>query len=152
MERCSPTITFTTPAVPFSTSGLPVDSGRVVGVRQAVAGEFNCRSRYSDAKSDDCEERRFAVTEGEELVRAFKTPSLRNVANRPPYMHAGQYASLADVVAHYNGAPAAPLGRSEIKPLHLSPAEQRQLVAFRRTLSGPLTAPPGYLEVPAVRR
>ena len=138
--------------VPFSKSGLPVDSGRAVGVRQAVAGEFNCTSRYSDGKAEQCDELRFAVTEGEELVRAYKTPTLRNVANRPPYMHAGQMASLADVVAHYSRAPAAPLGHTELKPLRLSPVEQRQLVAFLHTLSGPLTAPPGYLEVPAPRR
>ena len=138
--------------VPFSTSALPVDSGRSVGVRQAVEGEFNCTSRFSDAKPEQCEELRFAVTEGDELVRAYKTPSLRNAANRPPYMHAGQLITLADVVAHYNRAPRAPLGHTELKPLRLSPVEQRQLVAFLQTLSGPLAAPPGYLEVPASRR
>ena len=138
--------------VPAATSGLPMDSGRAVGARQAIAGEFSCTSRYSDAKPEGCDELRFAVTEGEELLRAYKTPSLRNVANRPPYMHAGQHASLTDVVAHYNRAPAAPLGRTELRPLHLSPMEQRQLVSFLRTLSGPLTAPPGYLEAPTPRR
>src|SRR4051812_7169223 len=39
--------------VPKSKLDLPVDSGRAVGVRQAVAGEFNCGSRSSDAKPDD---------------------------------------------------------------------------------------------------
>jgi cytochrome c peroxidase len=134
--------------VPFPATALPPDSGRITGVRQAIAGEFSCTSRYSDAKPEDCEELRFAVTEGEELVRAYKTPSLRNVAERAPYMHAGQSATLEDVVAHYNRAPAAPFGHSELKPLRLSKDEQRQLVAFLRTLSGPLTAPPGYLAPP----
>lgn len=135
--------------VPLPATALPPDSGRATGVRQALAGEFNCTSRYSDAKPEDCEELRFAVTAGEELVRAYKAPSLRNVAERAPYMHAGQYATLEDVVAHYNRAPAAPFGHSELKPLHLSKDEQRQLVAFLRTLSGPLSAPPGYLDAPA---
>ena len=127
--------------VAFPTVALPVDSGRSVGVRQAIAGEFSCTSRHSDAAPDACEELRFAVTEGEELVRAYKTPSLRNVAERAPYMHAGQHASLADVIAHYDAAPAAPLGHSELKPLRLSSEERRRIEAFLRTLSGPVVAP-----------
>jgi cytochrome c peroxidase len=129
-------------------SAMPVDSGRVVGARQVVTGEFNCTSRYSDAKPEDCEELRFAVTSGPELVRAYKTPSLRNVASRPPYMHAGQLASLDAVIAHYAEAPAAPLGQSELRPIHLSPNERRQLAAFLGTLSGPI-AVPVYRDGPA---
>jgi cytochrome c peroxidase len=138
--------------VPLPAAALPPDSGRIVGVRQALAGEFNCTSRHSDAKPDDCEELRFAVTEGEELVRAYKTPSLRNVASRAPYMHAGQFATLADVLRHYSSAPAAPFGHSELKPLRLSAAEQHRLEAFLHTLSGPLAAPPGYLAPPSPPR
>lgn len=65
---------------PSSHSVAAVDSGRATGVRQAIAGEFSCTSPYSDAKPDDCDELRFAVGEGLELVRAYKTPSLRDVA------------------------------------------------------------------------
>jgi cytochrome c peroxidase len=122
----------------FHNTGVPsttVDSGRAVGVRQAIAGEFSCTSKYSDAKAEDCEELRFATTDGEELVRAFKTPSLRNVAARAPYMDAGQLATLDAVIEHYNAAPKAPFGHSELKPLKLSRDEKRQLVAFLQTLS-----------------
>ena len=129
-------------------TALPPDSGRASGVRQAVAAEFACTSRWSDAGEDDCAELRFATTEGEELLRAYKTPSLRNVAERAPYMHAGQLATLADVIRHYSTAPAAPFGHSELRPLRLSPVEQRQLEAFLRTLSGPLQAPEGFLAPP----
>ncbi len=128
--------------VPLPTVALPFDSGRAVGVRQAVAGEFACTSRYSDAKDDDCDELRFAATEGEELVRAYKTPSLRGVAERAPYMHAGQIATLAEVVSHYDRAPATPAGHSELKPLTLSARERAQIEAFLRALSAPPTAPP----------
>lgn len=127
---------------------LPPDSGRATGVRQVLAGEFNCTSRFSDAKAEDCQELRFVVADGHELVRAYKAPSLRNVANRAPYMHAGQLATLADVVAHYNRAPAAPFGHSELRPLRLSRDEEGQIVAFLRTLTAPLSAPRGYLEPP----
>jgi cytochrome c peroxidase len=137
--------------VPASREVASVDSGRTVGVRQAIAGEFNCTSKFSDAKPEDWDELQFAVTDGPELVRAYKTPSLRNVANRAPYMHAGQIATLENVVAHYNAAPAAPFGHSELKPLRLSSDEQRQIVAFLRVLSGPVVAPAGWLTAPAYR-
>ncbi|HYE58015.1 MAG TPA: cytochrome c peroxidase [Rhodothermales bacterium] len=134
--------------VPLPRLALPPDSGRATGIRQAVASEFSCTGRFSDAGPDDCQELRFAVMEGEELVRAYKTPSLRNVAERAPYMHASQFASLDEVVAHYAAAPAAPFGHSELRPLRVSREERRQIAAFLRTLSGPLSAPPGYLEPP----
>ena len=124
--------------VPASTLVSAVDSGRVVGVRQALEGEFRCNGPFSDAKPDDCEELRFAVATGHELVRAYKTPSLRNVARRAPYMHAGQIASLEEVLAHYDAAPVSPLGQSELKPLHLSVQERRQIVAFLGTLDSPV--------------
>ena len=138
--------------VPLPAVDLPPDSGRAAGGRKAVAGEFSCTSRYSDAKPEECEELRFAVTEGPELVRAYKTPSLRNVAGRAPYMHAGQLATLSDVVAHYATAPAAPFGRSELVPVRLSPNERRQLVAFLEALSGPVTQPPAYPASSTTRR
>jgi len=55
------------------------------------------------------------------------------------------------VVAHYSAAPKAPFGHSEVKPLRLSTTEQRELVAFLRTLNSPITAPAGWLESPAAR-
>jgi cytochrome c peroxidase len=127
--------------VPVSTLVAAVDSGRSVGARQAMAGEFNCLSAYSDAKPEECGELRFAVTEGEELVRAYKTPSLRNVGERAPFMHAGQLASLKDVIGHYDRAPRAPFGKSELKRLKLSERERAQLEAFLRTLSAPAVVP-----------
>jgi cytochrome c peroxidase len=131
-----------------ATSAAPPDSGRATGVQKALGGEFSCTSRYSDASADDCAELRFAVTEGPELVRAYKPPSLRNVVNRAPYMHAGQLASLTDVLEHYSAAPRAPFGRSELKPLPLSQSERRQIIAFLGTLTSPLSAPPEYLAPP----
>ena len=138
--------------VQASTHSVPPDSGRVTGVRHAIASEFACTSRYSDAKPEDCQELRFVTAEGEELVRAYKTPTLRNVAERAPYMHAGQIASLGGVIAHYDLAPKAPFGHSELKRLRLSKDERRQLEAFLRTLSGPLVAPPGHLAAPPGQR
>ena len=124
------------------------DRGRMAGASAVVADEFNCKSKWSDAKPEDCTELDFLVTDAHELERAFKVPSLRNVADRAPYMHAGQLATLDDVVAHYNNAPAAPSGHTELKPLQLNASEVRQLTAFLRTLSGGTKAPAELLRAP----
>lgn len=117
---------------------LPRDQGRAQGVTALKSDEFNCRSSWSDAKPEQCRDPPQRVPASE---RAFKVPSLRNVADRAPYMHAGQFATLREVLDHYNRAPKAPSGHSEVKPLHLSPAEMGQLEAFLRTLSGGVSAP-----------
>jgi cytochrome c peroxidase len=133
------------PAVPT----LPEDTGRALGAKQVLADPFNCLGAYSDAKPGQCGELRFMKPEGEQLVRAFKPPSLRNVAERAPYMHAGQFTSLEQVLAHYNRAPASPAGHSELKPLNLSDTEIAQLIAFLKSLSGPLATTPELLKPPA---
>jgi cytochrome c peroxidase len=121
--------------VPPRAGAIAPDSGRTVGVRQAMASEFNCLGKYSDAKPGDCGEIRFAVTEGPELVAAYKTPSLRDVSSRAPYMHAGQFQSMSELLDHYNRAPAATVGTSELKPLGLSARELREIASFLETLA-----------------
>jgi cytochrome c peroxidase len=49
-------------------------------------------------------------------------------------MHAGQIQTLADVLDHYNRAPAAPAGHSELAPLSMTAEELAALEAFLRTL------------------
>ena len=119
------------PTVP----NLPEDSGRTAGAAQVLTDEFNCLSPYSDAAPEQCAELRFMLSEGEHLLRAFKPPSLRDVAQRPPYMHAGQFATLEETLAHYNTAPDAPAGHSELEPLNLSVTELEQLLAFLQSLN-----------------
>jgi cytochrome c peroxidase len=115
--------------------GLPVDKGRLAGADAVLRDEFNCRSRWSDSRSK-CAELEFLVTGEHVLERAFKVPSLRNAAERAPYMHAGQFNTLSEVLDHYNRAPKAPAGHSELEPLRLSAQERRQIEAFLRSLSG----------------
>ena len=84
---------------------------------------------------------RFTVTKVEAHKGAFKTPTLRDVARRPPYMHDGSVGSLAEVVAFYNrgGVPNPGLS-SAIEPLNLTAAEQQDLVAFLEALNGEVDA------------
>jgi cytochrome c peroxidase len=125
---------------------LPEDLGRSAGVMQVLEDEFNCRSRYSDG--GECRELEFVRAEGSDLIRAYKTPTLRGVAERAPYMHAGQLTTLHEVLAHYSHAPSSPKGHTELKPLDLSTRELAQLEAFLGTLNSPFVAPAGFLTSP----
>jgi cytochrome c peroxidase len=129
------------PAVP----ALPEDLGRSLAVEQVRSDPFNCLGRYSDAGPDHCAELKYMATEGEELIRAYKSPSLRGVADRPPFMHAGQIGTLAEVLVHYNSASNAPAGHSELKALELSSQELAALEAFLGTLSEEPEDLPGQL-------
>ena len=129
-------------------SGLAADRGRLAAIAEVKSDEFNCRSRWSDAKPEQCKELDFLAPPAPTNERAFKVPSLRNVAERAPYMHAGQLASLKDVLGHYNRAPAAPSGHTELKPLRLSAEELAAIEAFLRTLSAGHAGPAEFLAAP----
>jgi len=71
------------------------------------------------------------------LQYAFKTPTLRDVARRAPYMHDGSVATLEAVIALYDrGGIARPSRSVKIGPLGLSDGEKSDLIAFLRTLDG----------------
>ena len=69
------------------------------------------------------------------LKHAWRTPSLRDVAMTAPYMHDGVFATLSDVVWHYDQAETATTG-SELSPLNLSARDREDLVAFLESLTG----------------
>ena len=70
------------------------------------------------------------------------------MAERAPYMHAGQFTTLDQVLQHYASAPRAVLGHSELaqpgerhadrQTIRLSPADIQDLAAFLGTLTGPV--------------
>ena len=70
------------------------------------------------------------------MAHAFKTPGLREIERRGPYMHDGSIATLEGVIEHYDGGGLERPGRSGlIGPLELAPEEKSDLVAFLRTLT-----------------
>jgi cytochrome c peroxidase len=67
----------------------------------------------------------------------YKTPTLRNVALSPPYMHDGSLPTLKSVVGFYNnGGIANELRDPLIAPLGLSDSEMEDLVSLLRALTG----------------
>lgn len=124
--------------VPNARDAKP-DPGRAAGLVKVEQDEFNCLGRFSDAKPGQCAELQFMNKDKTTHLGSFKTPGLRNVALRPPYMHAGQFASLKEVVAHYVKAPPAVVGHNERDPIMLNEQEMVDLVEFLKSLSGSIT-------------
>ncbi len=94
-------------------------------------------------------------------VRAFKTPTLRNIALTAPYMHNGAFKSLDEVLDFYDHGGAlgagAKIDDQTLAPdsLHLTSSEKRAIVAFLKTLTDTSLvagAARGDQEAAAVRR
>jgi cytochrome c peroxidase len=70
----------------------------------------------------------------------FKAPTLRNVSFTAPYMHDGRFATLAEVIEHYNsGGKFSPNKSNLLYPLHLSESQKSDLLAFILTLTDSTT-------------
>ena len=114
---------------------LPRDRGRTDAITKVLSDEFNCLGRFSDALAKDCEKLRLINTNDNKNLRAFKTPTLRNAAERAPFMHAGQFKTLRGVLEFYK---SLMIGERvpELEHGKLNDTELDQLEAFLRTLSG----------------
>jgi cytochrome c peroxidase len=83
------------------------------------------------------------------MQHAFKTPGLREIARRGPYMHDGSIATLEQVVDHYDAGGIDRPSRSDLmKPLGLTAQEKADLVVFLKTLTSDLDP----TTVPAIPR
>jgi cytochrome c peroxidase len=81
------------------------------------------------------------------LANAVKTPGLRDIGRRAPYMHDGSLATLADVVRHYaEGIVERPSLSQDLPRIELDEAERADLLAFLATLD----AEPGAVPAAAV--
>jgi cytochrome c peroxidase len=73
----------------------------------------------------------------------FKVPSLRNVMQRPPYMHDGRFASIEEVLEHYStGIQDHPTLEHNLidndgnpKKFNMTPQEKQDLISFFHTLT-----------------
>jgi len=80
---------------------------------------------------------RFEITHKPQDRHAFRTPSLRNVSHSAPYMHDVTLATLEEVIEFYDRGGGTLAGKSVLlKPLGLSEADKRALVAFLKALDG----------------
>ncbi|HWM83487.1 MAG TPA: cytochrome c peroxidase [Pseudolabrys sp.] len=111
-------------------------------------GKANCASCHSGPSFTDGSFHDIGTANGDDVGRgrdfpqseklryAFKTPTLRDVARRAPYMHDGSIKTLREVIALYDkGGIKRPSRSDEIRPLHLSSEEKSDLLAFLQTLT-----------------
>ena len=79
------------------------------------------------------------------MQHAFKTPGLREISRRSPFMHDSSLATLEQVVEHYDHGGVDRPSRSDLmRPLGLTAQEKADLVTFLKTLTselGPTAVP-----------
>lgn len=93
---------------------------------------------------------RFAITQRQDDLGRFRSPSLRNVELRAPYMHNGRFNTLEEVVEFYDrGGDFPGISRDRLRILRLTAQQKADLVAF---LKRPLTDPRVAAETPPFDR
>lgn len=126
--------------VPPLKGGIPRDAGRWEGLPLLQHNPFNAAGAYSDAPNGKKAATLKSLIKKSELWGQFRTPSLRNIALSPPYMHQGQLPTLAAVVDFYadlhlagnQGHHREPF----LQPVQLSQSERADLVIFLHSLNG----------------
>jgi len=135
--------------------GPPRDAGRHAGLRALRDDPFNAHGTFSDQRDGARARELGQLVAGPETWATFRTPTLRNVARTAPYMHAGQFATLREVLQYYStlegSVPVGHHGETVLQPLKLGAAELDDLAAFLDSLTDPplaeelLRAPPSPL-------
>ncbi|RYV00990.1 tryptophan tryptophylquinone biosynthesis enzyme MauG [Shewanella sp. OPT22] len=92
---------------------------------------------YHDIGINSDDDGRMLITGNPQDEKAFKTPSLRNITQRAPFMHDGSMETLREVIVHYvAGFNRRPSLSNKIQPLELTAQEITDLEAFLMTLTG----------------
>jgi cytochrome c peroxidase len=118
------------------------------GLKLFMSDQTNCSSCHTPPHFSDfsfknnglythyADSGRIRLTYLEKDRALFKVPSLRNVGISGPYMHDGSIHNLEQIIQHYNKGGQAHKHKSPlIRPLHLSLKEQKDLLAFLKSLT-----------------
>ncbi len=125
----------------------PEDPGRYGAFPEVRNDPFRADGPWSDAPDGEAARRARGTQVRGGDFGAFRTPGLRNVARTPPYMHAGQFSTLEEVLCFYSSRtgeiPPDPSHPEPLNaPLYLTDGEVADLVAFLGTLSDEPVSPP----------
>jgi len=104
---------------------------RVAATRRFVAKVYH----YEDYRNLREDPGRYLITKDIKDWRAFKTPTLRDIAKTGPYMHNGIFETIDEVIDFFDqgGGP----GNTVLKPLSLTSSEKQALKIFlTEALSG----------------
>ncbi|WP_165741987.1 cytochrome-c peroxidase [Candidatus Thiosymbion oneisti] len=115
------------------------DYGRWDGVAQVRASSFNFESRHNDARPEQAFPWVRYVTRIPESKYQFKTPTLRDVAQRRSFMHNGRFSTLDEVIDFYDEIDEAKEFQDHeettLVPIGLSHQEREDLIAFLHSLT-----------------
>jgi len=118
-----------------------IDEGRFEDISVLLRNPYNAAGAYSADPSAGAARLAALSTTDESTKGQFRTKSLLNVAVTGPYFHNGSKETLEEAVQHYNvggGEPGSYSGQldAKMRPLRLTEAEVRDVVAFLETLTG----------------
>ena len=132
-------------ALPTLHGGEPVDAGRYDGAGVVKASPFNAAGPHSDAPEGEAAGAIHGLRRSSETWGEFRTPSLRNLSGRAPFMHQGQLPDLASVLQFYSEMAGTTVrGHHQeqfLQPLRLHEAERAALREFLGALNGAPVAP-----------
>ncbi len=131
--------------VPFFIAKGQVDAGRHGGIQRLQSSRYSLLGPLNDdATRASATSTRHVVQEHRHFGE-FKVPGLRSLAVTAPYMHNGSVPTLREVLRHYSELDQNRLhadGESILVPLHLSPGETEDLLAFLDSLNPAVVAAP----------
>lgn len=114
---------------------------RIAATRRFVAKVYH----FEEYRTLEEDPGRYLITKDPKDWKAFKTPTLREIASTAPYMHNGIYATLDEVIEFFNEGGGE--SNTVLKPLQLTPEEKKQLRIF---LEEGLTGDPLTITYPKV--
>jgi cytochrome c peroxidase len=125
---------------------LPIDLGRFTGVVRLRTDPFNALGEHADGHDPEARAKLEHLPVDGSVWGEFRTPTLRGVAAGGPYMHQGQFETLAQVVDFYSDQVSGFTSHGDydpvLQPVRLSAEEKDDLIEFLRSLSGaPLPEP-----------
>jgi cytochrome c peroxidase len=123
--------------VPYFLSDSRVDQGRFAGLTALFGSPYTLDGPFTDDPARTGAWAVRSVRRSPMDFGLFRVPGLRNVAQTAPYMHDGSLPDLEAVVTHYNTIDPERMhadGEAILRPLGLSDADIRSLVAFLETL------------------
>jgi cytochrome c peroxidase len=115
---------------------------RVAATRRFVAKV----SHYDDYLNLKEDPGRYLVTKDKKDWKAFRTPTLREIAKTGPYMHNGIFENLDQVIEFFDQGGGR--GNNALKPLKLSAEEKKSLKVFMEEALTGVSEPFKYPKVP----
>jgi cytochrome c peroxidase len=97
---------------------------RITATRRFVAKGYHLEGYRTLAEDPG----RYLVSKDQKDWKAFKTPTLRDIAKTAPYMHNGMYATLDEIIEFFNAGGGK--GTTVLSPLQLTSTEKEDLRIF----------------------